>query len=218
MPNYQTAFRIFVVSFIAVLSLVCVLHADAQSGRRTKKTSAPILVAAEEPMPPKAAEKPKPALTLIVGMERFDSFGPNVSNPGTLLMAVTDRLDDSSAVRVVPVSGNFNRSDAIRRAKKEEAAYVVLLELEEESRIVITTTIRETSIQYSVFSPTTAKLKAFGRTYPQVARGGGVILRPRRDDIYGDYQLQQAARHAAEKILKAFDLPLPNSGLVARQD
>lgn len=217
MPGYKTALRLFVVAFIAAVALVFVLSAGAQSGRRTKKTTpAPIPTAAAEPTPPKVVEKPR--LSLIVGMERPDSLGFNVIHPETVLMSVTDRLDDSPAVRVEQVRRDMNRSDAIRRAKSEEAAYVVLLELEAESRTAVSIRVNDLSIQYSVFSPTTAKLKAFGRTYPQAARGRDVILHPGRGNTQDSYQLQQAGRHAAERILKAFDLPLANRGFWARRD
>jgi hypothetical protein len=219
MPSYQTTLRLFVVSLIAGLALACVLNAAAQSGRQSKKTPpAPIPAAAEEPTPAREVEKPKPALTFIVGMERYDGFGPHVTSPGTILMSVSDRLDDNPTVEVEQVRGDLNRTEAIRRAKAEKEAYVVLLELETESTTAVSIKFNEITIQYSVFSPTTAKVKAFGRTYPQVARSKGVIVNPGRNGIYSDYQLQQAGRHAAEKILKAFKLQLANSGLSARKD
>jgi hypothetical protein len=219
MPSYQKALRIFVVSFVAGLALVCALNAAAQSGRRTKKTTpAPVPVASQEPTPSKAAEKAKPALTLIVGMERFDNIGYNGPNQGTVVMAACDRLNDNPAVKVEQVQRNMNRSEAIRRAKAEKEAYVVLFELETDSRTAVTVTVTDLSLQYTVFSPTTAKLKAFGRTYPQATRKGGVIVSPGSDRIYGDYKLQQAARQAAEKILDAFHLSHDGRGPWARQD
>lgn len=215
MPSYQTVLRIFVVSFVAALALVCVLSTAAQSGRRAKQVPpAPIPVPSQEPTPSKPVEKTRPKLTLIVGMERSDDYGLNGTNPGTVLMSVSERLDDSPAVRVEQVRRDMNRSEAIRRAKAEEAAYVVLLELETESRIAVNIRVTEVSIQYSVFSPTTAKVRAFGRTYPHSARNKGVIVNP--GTIYGDYQLREAGRQAAEKILDAFNLPLASKGPFAR--
>jgi hypothetical protein len=206
MPHYQTALRPFAASFIVGLALVCGLSAVAQSGRRTK-TSPPAAVPepVESPTPTKAVEKPKPALTLIVGMQRED-FGPNMANLDVVLQAVCDRLNDNSAIQVEPVRRNINRGDAIGRAKAEKEAYVVFLEIETESTTAVAVRVTDIALQYSVFSPITAKLKAFGRTYPQAGRTRGVVVNPGRTGVYTDYQLQQAGRHAAEKILKAFDL------------
>jgi hypothetical protein len=151
-------------------------------------------------------------------MERFDTFGLNGSNPDMIVNAASDRLDDNPAVKVELVRYNMNRGEAVRRAKAEEAAYVVLFEIEVDSRTAVSVTVNDISIQYSVFSPGTAKLKAFGRTYPQGARKGGVVVSPGSDRIFGDYKLQQAARQAAEKILDAFNLSPYAGGLSARQD
>jgi hypothetical protein len=41
-----------------------------------------------------------------------------------------------------------------------------------------------------------------------VYRNKSVILNPRTSGIYGDYRLQQAAREAADRVLKAFHLRL----------
>jgi hypothetical protein len=207
MPYYQTALRLFAVSFIVGLALVCGLSAAAQSGRRTKQSPpAAVPVPAASPTPTKAVEKPKLALTFIVGMDSNDNFGLNTTNLGAVLRALCDRLNESPAIQVDQVRGNLNRGGAIRRAKAETGAFVVLLEIETESRTVVTTRVTDLAIQYSVFAPETAKVKAFGRTYPQVARSRGVVVNPGRTSIYTDYQLEQAGRQAAEKILDAFHL------------
>jgi hypothetical protein len=210
MPGYQTALRIFVGTFVGGIALVCVLSVAAQSGRRAKNT-APLPLPAEEPTPAKPVEKPKPALTLIVGMERNTNFGLSVTNTGSVLQALCDRLNDSPAVKVEQVGRNLSRGEAVKQAKSEKEAYVVLVELEIESRSVVNATVNDISIQYSVFSPVTAKVRAFGRTYPQAVRNKGVILSPGGGGIFGDYKLQQAARQAAEKILDAFHLQIPDS-------
>ncbi|HEV7743810.1 MAG TPA: hypothetical protein VGO56_02335 [Pyrinomonadaceae bacterium] len=205
MPYYQTARRLFAASFIIGLALVCGLSATTQSGRRTKQPPVAVPGPVESPTPTKAVEKPKPELTLIVGMER-DNFGYNMANLGVVLEAVVDRLNDNSAIKVEQVRGTLNRGEAVRRAKAEPGGYIVLLEIETESRIVVTTRITEIALQYSVFSPGTAKVKTFGRTYPQGGRSKGVVVSPGKTGVYSDYQLQQAGRQAAEKILDAFHL------------
>jgi hypothetical protein len=207
MPYYQTALRLrlFAASFVVGLALIVGLSVAAQSGRRTKHPPSAVPEPVESPAPTKTVEKSKPALTFIVGMER-DNFGYNMTNLGVVLQAVCDRLDDNSAIQVEQVRVNLTRGEAVRKAKAEPGGYIVLLEIETESRIVVTTRITEIAIQYSVFSPGTAKVRTFGRTYPQGGRSRGVVVSPGKTGIYSDYQLQQAGRQAAEKILEAFHL------------
>jgi hypothetical protein len=205
MPSHTHAPRLLVVSAIA---LVCVLTAGAQSGRKVRKTSpAPVTTPAPATPLAKPDEKPKPALTLVVGMQHTNLFdNARIANAGGALLALEDRLDDHSGVKVSHVWGDMTRSDAIRRAKSEKEAYVVLLELS--LNRMAGASDGEMRLSYWVFSPVTAKIKASGTTYPQMYRNRGVILNPRTANIYGDYQVQEASRDAAERILKAFHLHL----------
>ncbi|MDQ5844823.1 MAG: hypothetical protein M3539_05955 [Acidobacteriota bacterium] len=193
----------FVISFVLTLTALCAV-AMAQSGRRTTKTkSVPVTVPQPTPAPtPKATEQAKPALTLVVGMERYYGLTSN-----DVLNSCVDRLDDNRAVKVVTATGDMSRGDAIKRAKAEAEAYVVWLQLETDSMSGDNNT-RNYFLEYSVFAPGTAKLTTSGRTYSQASRKI-MIPNPRRSGIYGDYQLQQAAREAADRILSALQHPLP---------
>jgi hypothetical protein len=196
---------IFVISFVLTLTALCA-GAMAQSGRRTTKTK-PVPVSVPEPTPapaPKPAESAKPALTLIVGMDHY--HGQAVNN---ILDSFVDRLDDNRSVKVVTALGGMTRGEAVKRAKAQTEAYVVWLELRTDS---MSGEIdgRSYFLEYSVFAPGTAKLATSGRSIPQTSRNTSVILNPRRSGIYGDYQLQQAAREAAARILRALlQHPLP---------
>jgi hypothetical protein len=128
-----------------------------------------------------------------------------IANAGGALLTLVDRLDDHPGVKVAHVRSDMTRSDAIRRAKSEKEAYVVLLELS--LNRMAGASDGEMRLSYWVFSPVTAKIKASGTTYPQMYRNRGV-LNPRTGNIYGDYQVQEASRDAAERILKAFHLHL----------
>lgn len=204
MPSNIRPRQLLVVGAIA---LVCVLTVGAQSGRKVRKTSsAPVPTPAPESTPAKSKEQPKPALTVVVGMEPTYLTNVRMGNSGGALLTLVDRLDDHPGVKVAHVRNDMTRSDAIRRAKSEKEAYVVLLELSLDG--MASTSNGELRLSYWVYSPVTAKIKTSGQTYPQMYRNRGVILNPRTANIYGDYQVQEASREAAERILKAFHLHL----------
>ncbi len=194
---------------IAAITFLSAITAVAQSGRQIRKTTpAPVPTPVPEAPLAKPEEKPKPALTLIVGMQHVNLFDrARTYNANGALQAVEDRLDDHSGVKVSHFWGETTRSSAIQRAKSEKEAYVVLLELSLDR--MAGDSDGEWRLSYWVFSPVTAKVKTSGSTYPRMYRNRGGILNPRRAGIYGDdYQLQEASRDAAERILKAFQLHL----------
>ncbi len=194
------------VILVVVLALLSVVTAGAQSGRRVHKptTLPPVPAPSPEVVAPAVTEKPKPALALVVGLERSNYYGNSAMvNEGAALLALIDRLDDHPGVEVAHVARNMARSDAIRRARSEKEAYVIFVELNYDRMA------EELRLSYWVFSPQTAKIKTSGQTYPQMYRNRGVILNP-RSTVYGDRQVQEAAREIAERILKSFQLHIPN--------
>lgn len=195
----------FLLVALALLSFL--MAAPAQSGRKVRKPATPPPVATPEPASPlpTPAEKTKPSLTLVVGMQRTNLFdNARIYNASGALHTVVDRLEDHSGVKVVQVRGDMSRAEAVRRAKAEKEAYVVLLELSYDR--MAGSSEGQLRLLYWVFSPITAKIKTSGQTYPHMYRTRGVILDPRGPDIYGDRQLQEAARDAADRVLRAFQL------------
>src|SRR5947209_15565416 len=114
---------------VAVLLLFCV-PTLGQSGRRATKPP-PVSNPTPEPAPtPTKREKIKPELMLIVGMDTNSSFVANTSYySATVLRSCVDRLDDVRTVEVDVAQNEMGRGEAIRRAKSETEAYVVLLQL-----------------------------------------------------------------------------------------
>jgi hypothetical protein len=194
---------------LSIVALLCVLAASAQSGRRIRKTTpAPAPVSEAMPAPDKPVAAPKPALTLIVGMDRDISYGNvQLTTYEDVLLACADRLNDNPAVEVVVASSEMGRGEAVKRAKAEKEAYVVWLQLRSEIMRSADNN-QNLLIEYSVFAPITAKVATSGQTYPQLTRNRGIILNPRTSGIFGDYKLQQAAREAAERILSALHHPV----------
>ncbi len=201
MHSYSQTVRLLLVFAIVLLS---VPNAGAQSGRKVRKNTPPIPAPAPETEVAKPKESPDPALTLVVGMSQPDVFdSTSIPNPREALLSLEERLDDHPGVKVVPVPREIGVRDAIRRAKSEKEAYVVLLELSVESMGRMGSELR---LSYTVFSPVTGKIKTSGQTYPRMYGNRGVIMNPRAESIYGDKQVHGAARDAAERILKAFHL------------
>ncbi len=203
--------------------MLCSVLIVAQSGRRLPKTSpAPPPEATEqEEEKPKPSKPPEPTITLIVGVDELtiSQIPPHFFS--TVLGACENRLRDSGAVRVEGTSRSFNRGDAVKRAKAEKEAYVVLLELQSESfgrrQPYGNVNIDDLYVGYTVFAPVTAKNVTAGRTYPQTHRRVGVLGRPRTGTgvMYAEYLVKEAAREAAERILAAFHIKLDKERIPA---
>lgn len=196
------------ITFATTLSLitVCAVSGAAQSGRRARKPTV-VTPPLPEPTPEvkKAPQETKPALTFIIGSDR-QNFSVPMYFTSSVVRACADRLDDAPSVRVDLVHRDMNRGEAVKRAKEEKEAYVVLIEL----RTEFATSSRDSSelyIQYWVFAPVTGKSITSGRTYQQAYRTGPVIAGPRTtgrtNAPYTEILLKRAAREAAERILSA---------------
>jgi hypothetical protein len=214
MPNSLPLSRLLAVVFAFGLLLAIASPGISQSGRRASKSkTTPIPTPEPAATPAISAEKPKPQVTFIVGMDRFGDFGGiSLYTYSMVLRHCVERLEDSSSVKATVAANEMSRGDAVKRAKAENEANVVYLQLRPDT---VSGDTRGTSslsniyLQYTVFAPTTAKIIASGRTYPQMYRNRGVIVRPNTSGGTTDYELNQAAREAAERILKAVHIPVP---------
>jgi len=203
---------------IAVFALVafCAGTLTAQSGRRVPKSkSAPPPEPQSVPAVTKPAEKPRPALSFIVGINRDLDF-LNIPSyfSDSVLRACADRLDDYPSVQVDVAHRDVNRGEAVKRAKAEKEAYVVWLHLLTDSMNANRgSSLSEIYIEYVVFTPTTGKVATSGRTYQRSFRSGGVIGLPRTSDATSEYALKEAAREAAERIVAAMKNHMPGDRL-----
>lgn len=213
MPNSSPLSRLLAVVFAFGLLLAIASPGISQSGRRASKSKAvPLPTPEPDATPATSTEKPKPQVTFIVGMDRFGDFGGlSLYTYSMVLRHCVERLEDSGSVKATVASQEMSRSDAIKRAKKENEANVVYLQLRPDTvggDTRGTSSVSNVYLQYTVFAPTTAKIVASGRTYPQAYRSKGIIVRPNTSGTT-DYELNQAAREAAERILKVVSLPVP---------
>jgi len=199
------------ICFALLLGLCCLSTVLGQSGRRTPKTktvAAPI--PEPEPTPPPVKPASRPAIILILGMEQPDGFsGVSLNSISGVRRSCAQRLDEPESVRVEVARDGMSRGDAIKRAKAEKDSHVVWLRLRDD-----TMGGRQQgdpnniAVEYTVFSPVTAKVFTSGTTYPQ-NRNSNVVLGRRTSDIDGDYYLNKAARDAADRILAKFSLSSP---------
>lgn len=193
----------------AGLFLAFVITAAAQSGRRgnksTQVTPQPTPAAAEAPKP--SPTPPKPRVLLSVAVDDVDGFSRvPLSGQSAALQGCIDRLNESNSIRVVAVTRNTTRGEAVKKAKSGTDGPVVWLRVELDRMSATAGTnsdIRDVFLEFVLFAPETAKVLGTGRTYPG-QRNKSVIP---TGGIYGDYSYVQAGREAGEKILAALNLP-----------
>jgi hypothetical protein len=222
MMKQSRSLQILASFFAAGLVLSFTFIATAQSGRRASKspqTTVPPVAPTTAPAAAKPSpEKLAPVATLLVGIDKSDGFSLiSLSATSGVLHSCVDRLNDSASVKVIMESPSMTRGDAVKKAKAgTEGQHVVWLQVGLD-RVSASQGARvdphDVFIEFIVFAPTTAKIIASGRTYPQTHRQSG-IPSTRTGGIYGDYLYNKAAREAAERILRAFHVttrPLPGS-------
>ena len=187
--------------------------AHAQSGRRGtggSTTSAPSVSG------PKTVEK-KPEtkrIQMLVGIDKHESFA---TIPFYIYDTVLDncvrRLGEADIVMPTSAGSDMNRGAAIKAAKLETVRYVVLLHIGSEYADAgkqVKNGQDELYVDYTVFEPETAKVKAAGRTHQHIYQTGrgGVTLPSKNSPIYSEYAIKEAAREAADRILERFDIKI----------
>lgn len=135
-----------------------------------------------------------------------------------------ERLRQSPVV-AVSAGGRGDRAGARRHAKSERAAFTVLLEVDEERtgptsrRAGDPVDLGSLVVKYYVYAPQTATLKAQGqvymRPYQGSARIGGIRLPVPTTSrtsarVPVEYVLRQAGHDAAERVMGAFDIRIPD--------
>jgi len=169
----------------------------------------------EAPQPEKKpANTDQPKLDLLVGGDRGDVFsGIPAYFYDSVVQSCAARLDDSQGVRVDVTTREMNRGEAVSRAKNEKEAYVIWLHLRGDNHSG--TNPDDIYIEYTVFEPTSAKVKTQGSTYQGTYRKRGGVLAPPRtaggtNTAITESRLRDAAEDAAERILKALHVALPS--------
>ncbi|HZN05979.1 MAG TPA: hypothetical protein VFB65_04310 [Pyrinomonadaceae bacterium] len=199
---------------LALLVAMCSLLAFGQSGRRQAKPPvvAPIPSPTPEPTPEPKTKKDVNEIAFLIGM---GDRGGNFSRyPFTYVEAAArgcaERLRKGSSANVEVSQSEMTRGEAIAKAKSEQNAYVVLINLIEDAMSRSDSSgYVEIQVDYVVFAPGTAKVLTTGRTYENSARRGPVVV-PRTPGgtlpTYREQSLRRAGEDAGERILKALHL------------
>ncbi len=221
MMKKSRSLKVLASLFAAGLLLSVTFIATAQSGRRANKstqTTPPPVVPATVPAAAPSPEKLGPRATLIVGLDRSDTFSRiPLSATSAVLTSCVDRLNDVASLKIVAENQSLSRSEAVKKAKaSKEGDHVVWLNvtLDREASRVGNPNLSDVIIEYIVFAPTTAKIVTSGRTYPEKYRNTSVNPTRGTQGLYGDFLYKEAAREAAERILRAFHVimrPVPGS-------
>ncbi|HKC63073.1 MAG TPA: hypothetical protein VKB86_05520 [Pyrinomonadaceae bacterium] len=197
------------------LLILCVLmilssyeSASAQSGRKNKNATSPQPPVAAEPKadaptsaPPK---KSAPLATIIVGGDKNSSTFYNLSYYVEVAMAgCMDRIKESSGFETIG-GGNMTRKDAIDRAKRETASYVLWLEMRTESDSSQT----NLTINYYLYTPQTAKIQTSGHVYVGETTAGtgpvGIGIPSVTKHMPIDYQVKESGREIADRVVSKF--------------
>lgn len=201
--------------------------AEAQSGRRrtppqTQPSPTPETRGeSESGAGAKPAEsKPAASATFIVMGEEGSAFGADHVTRGDVLESFTARLRRAASVSVSSAN-RATRSEAVKRAKSERTAHVVLVALEEDigaqnRRGTMQSDPRAFVVRTYVFAPQTGALKFSDTVYQRAARptvGVGGVRLPVPTRTVNRYpsqmELRQAAHDAADRLLSRFQVTPP---------
>jgi hypothetical protein len=170
------------------------------------KSPAPAPEEAKTEQPASKPEQPKQKL--IAGI---DELTRSINIPQYMSRQVIEGFTDefSKLSSVAVTTERMQRRDAIERAKKETATYVVLLQLETEylssSGGIGQVSPDEVLVTYTIFTPGTGKVKSNGRIYARSSRGGILGGRFPTGGI-SDSQLYQTGREAADRVMSALGM------------
>jgi hypothetical protein len=163
-PGWFTAF---------ILPLLVVSDIAAQSGRRAAQTlpSNPASPASSEPSTkkytgPELAKK----ITLLVAMQPTSM---KFAAEAEISASFVKRLQELNGLEVTSL-GQLKHDEAIKRARAESEAFVVLMHFDVDSfqsgTIILNS--HDLEVKYSVFAPQTGKQQSHGKVYFQTVGGG----------------------------------------------
>jgi hypothetical protein len=217
-PNPSRA-RAALFGVAALFVALCAAGAPAQSGRKAQK---PLGLPTEKPTPTDPAAKPaepkkqEAVVTFVVVKDDTISMGFDTLAQEGVNRAFFERLKEVGASVEVKDGGRGRRNEARDQAKKQETAYVVFFQLDDSGYSGASTDAYGVALRTYVYTPKTGDLKfsdtIFKRPYQDRARVGGVSIPvpTRRVERYpSQFQLEQAARDAADRVLSRFNVTPP---------
>jgi hypothetical protein len=219
-PNpSQARAALFGLAALLIAAAFCAAGASAQSGRKAQK---PLNLPTEKPTPADPAGKPaepkrqEAAVTFIIVKDDTLSIGFDTLARDGVNRAFFERLKQAGLSVEVKDGGKGRRNEAREQAKKQEAAYVVYFQMDETGYSGTSTDMYGIVLRTYVYTPKTGDLKfsdsMFQRPYQDRVRVGGVGIPvpTRRVERYpSQFQLEQAARAIADRLLSRFNVTPP---------
>jgi len=219
-PNPSRArAAVFFAAALFIAAAFCAAGALAQSGRKAQK---PLGLPTEKPTPADPAAKPaepkkqEALVTFVVVKDDTLSIGVDTLARDGVNRAFFERLKQVGLSVEVKDGGKGRRNEAREQAKKQETAYVVFFQMDETGYSGASTDMYGIVLRTYVYTPKTADLKfsdtMFQRPYQDRVRVGGVGIPvpTRRVERYpSQYQLEQAARDIADRLLSRFNVTPP---------
>ena len=218
MPNPSYARAALFGAAALILAAACgAAAAPAQSGRKAQK---PLGLPTEQAKPadpanqPAEAKKQEALVTFVVMKDDTLSIGYDSMARDGVAAAFVERLRQSGRDVEVKDGGKGRRQEAREHAKKEETAYVVFFQMDETGYTGSSTDTRGLVLRTYVYTPKTADLKysdtMIQRPYQARIGGVGIPVPTRRVERYpSQFQLEQAARDAADRLLSRFQITPP---------
>jgi len=219
-PSHARA-AAFGAAALVIAAAFCAAGALAQSGRKAQK---PLGLPTEKPTPADPADKPaepkkqEALVTFVVVKDDTLSIGVDTLARDGVNRAFFERLKQVGLSVEVKDGGKGRRNEAREQAKKQETAYVVFFQMDETgySGVTATTDMYGIVLRTYVYTPKTGDLKysdtMFQRPYQDRVRVGGVGIPvpTRRVERYpSQFQLEQAARDIADRLLSRFNITPP---------
>ena len=168
------AFRLAGWFAVFVLPLVIAFAASAQSGRRAPKTipnanSSQALASETEETPLPVVELARD-VQILIGRQPTSKHFPSED---AIYSSFVHRLQQFSSINATSL-GDLKRETAVKRARDEKEALVVVLQFEvdnyQEGTILINS--QDLIVKYSVLTPQTGKEQSKGKVYYQMIGGG----------------------------------------------
>ena len=213
LSNQLSSRRLMLMLACALLIAFASQMAAAQAGRRGAQGNA----ASRTP----ASKSEDRRIQLLIAYSISEELAA-WAKAEDFLDGLTARLEDAPQLKAT-VRGAMSRQEAVARAKDEQEVYVVWMRLEAEApadpkgRPTALSSLGSLSVDFIVLKPGTAEIKSRDRVANQVpfawTREQEGKKRsdkdPRLPHIADDSALTRTGRETADRILKAFELPIP---------
>ena len=176
LPGFQRNRRKKGLLAASGLLLLLATHASAQSGRRAppKPSQPPPVPQTDSDTTPKhSARELKQRVSLLVGREPSSK---HLLSEDAIFETFLQQLNDFKNVTATSI-GDIKRDNAVKRAKKETAPFVVLMQfdVDEFQSGTIILNAQDLDIKVQVFEPGTGRKKFEGKVYYKAV--GGPMLK-----------------------------------------